>query len=205
MARFDEGWPDWAQKTVHTRRLAAGQALFRQHDPVHAIFLVLEGRLRLIRHTSEGQTVILHVAKAGESFAEAALFSEVYHCDAVAWQPSLVAVHPKPVVLDLFQKHPEAAAAFMARLARQVQQLRSRLEIRNIRSADERALQFLQLVAPQGSRVAAFDRPLKDVAAEIGLSHEAFYRALAKLERKGLIRRHGRKMELTFRSGDPPP
>ena len=67
-----------------TRELAAGQALFRQGDAVTAIFAVERGRLRLIRHTVDERKVVLHTARAGELLAEAALFSDSYHCDAIA-------------------------------------------------------------------------------------------------------------------------
>ena len=62
------------------RRLAAGEMLFTTGDPVCSLFLVERGRLRLLRHTAEGATLTLHVARAGEAFAEASLFSRTYYC-----------------------------------------------------------------------------------------------------------------------------
>jgi CRP-like cAMP-binding protein len=38
---------------------------------------------------------------------------------------------------------------------------------------------------------------LKDLAAEIGLTHEALYRTLAALERSGQIKRKGEKIVLS--------
>ncbi|MBI2236213.1 MAG: Crp/Fnr family transcriptional regulator [Magnetospirillum sp.] len=184
---------------VRERGLDAGQALFRQGDATFGIFAVVSGRLGLVRHTSEGREVAVHVASAGDTFAEAALFSDVYHCDAVAAVSSRIAVLPKDAVLRAFAADPAAALGFTARLARQVQTLRSRLEIRNLRSASERVHQFLLLAAKAGT--VDFDRPLKEVAAEVGLSHEAFYRALAALARQGHIIRRSRVIELR----SPPP
>jgi CRP-like cAMP-binding protein len=40
---------------------------------------------------------------------------------------------------------------------------------------------------------------LKDLAAEIGLTHEALYRTLAALERSGEIKRKGEKIMLSKR------
>ncbi len=199
MAVIDEAWFVALAPILRERGLDAGQALFRQGDATFGIFAVLTGRLGLVRHTSEGCEVAVHTASAGDTFAEAALFSEVYHCDAIAAVPSRIAVLPKDAALRVFATDAAAALAFTARLARQVQTLRSRLEIRNLRSAGERVHQFLLLVATAGR--VAFDRPLNAVAAEIGLSHEAFYRALAVLARQGHIVRHGRVIELR----SPPP
>jgi DNA-binding IclR family transcriptional regulator len=69
-----------------------------------------------------------------------------------------------------------------------VQVLRSRLENRQIRSARERILQFLRLRCdPEG--MWRREGSLKHLAEEIGLTHEALYRALAALEHEGRITR----------------
>jgi hypothetical protein len=67
--------------------------------------------------------------------------------------------------------------------------------LRNIRSADDRVLQHLYLSASKGGAVV-FDRPLLEVAEDLGLTHEAYYRALAMLARTGAIKRIGRTIRL---------
>jgi CRP-like cAMP-binding protein len=196
MSVLNEVWFGAVEGETRERWLAQGEALFRQGDKVHAIFALVEGRIRLVRHAREGAACVLHVIDAGDTFAEAALFSEVYHCDAVADLPSRVTAIPKPAMLAAFAANPEIASAFTARLAHHVQDLRSRLEIRNIRSAAERTHQYLLLQAFPERRSVVFVRPLKDVAAEIGLTHEAFYRALSTLEKRRAIRRNGREIIL---------
>jgi hypothetical protein len=69
------------------------------------------------------------------------------------------------------------------------------LELRNIRSADKRVLQHLRLSASKAG-VVAFDRPLLEVAEDLGLTHEAYYRALAALARASVIKRAGRRIGL---------
>ena len=81
------------------RDLHAGEALFRQGDPASAIFRLVSGEMRLIRHTPDGAAVVMHVAKPGETFAEAALFAETYHCDAVARVASRVGASDKSALL----------------------------------------------------------------------------------------------------------
>lgn len=174
---------------VSARRLEPGQALFRQGDKATAIFAVEQGRLRLIRHTIDDRRVVLHTARAGDLFAEAALFSEIYHCDATADIPSRLRVLSKPGLLAAFRADADFAERFMAVLARQVMALRTRLELRSIRSARERVLQHLLLAADSDGRTVRLDGSLMDLAAEIGLTHEALYRALAALESEGAVAR----------------
>jgi CRP/FNR family transcriptional regulator, dissimilatory nitrate respiration regulator len=133
--------------------------------------------------------VVLHTARAGELIAEAALFSDSYHCDAVADIASRIRVLSKPELLQAFRADADAALRFMAVLARQVMALRTRLELRSIRSARERLLQHLLLAAGAEGRTLRLEGTLMDLAAELGMTHEALYRGLAELEAEGLVAR----------------
>jgi len=171
------------------RKLKSGEALFRLGDKTEGFCEVVAGRVRLSRVDRSGREVILYVAGAGETIAEASLFSPQYHCDAIASTNVVVRIYPKAAVLDAFDKDPKSAQAFTATLARQVMNLRTRVEQRNIRSARERVRHFLSLNAGADGRTVALTGTLKDLAAELGLTHEALYRTLAGLERAGEIKR----------------
>ena len=171
------------------RILGLGDLPFRQGDRAAAIYKVESGRLRLIRRTADDHLVILHTARRREFFAEASLFVEVYHRDAVAAAQSSVRVYPKEIVMEALRTDPALAEAFMARLARQLQELRARMELRNIRSARDRVLQYLRLRAGVHDQPIAIEGQLQDIAAEIGMTREALYRTLAGLEAEGALTR----------------
>jgi len=181
--------PHRLRERSRVSELAAGERLFRQGDKAHAIFGIESGRLRLERHTVDSRRVVLHTAGAGELLAEAALFSAVYHCDAVADTPSRVRTYPKRDLLAAFRADPGIAEAFMALLARRLQALRARLAERDIRSARARLLHHVALCAGADGRTMALEGTLVDLAAEIGLTPEALYRTLAALEREGAVGR----------------
>lgn len=133
--------PSALQLAATERDLVTGQVLFHRQDEAQFIFVVQTGRLRLVRYTSEGKLVILQVVRAGEGFAESALFSEVYDCDAIVEMPSRVIVYPKPLLLTVLREQPDLAENFINRLARKNQSLKDRLELQSIRSARDRVLQ----------------------------------------------------------------
>ncbi|HIK14357.1 MAG TPA: Crp/Fnr family transcriptional regulator [Leptolyngbyaceae cyanobacterium M33_DOE_097] len=179
----------------YTQQVNTGQMLFHKGDPAIALFAIKTGRIRLVRYLQDGSVLGLHIARAGETFAEAALFSEVYHCDAIADSPSQVVIYPKSSLIDALRHHPESALHFMALLTHHVQSLRTRLELCNIRSARDRVLACLSLCADSQGAIA-FDRALKDIASDIGLTHEVFYRTLSQLEKEGIIARKRRFIQL---------
>lgn len=191
---------DWLPATVQAagveRVLAPGQALFRLGDRTQGIYEILRGQVQMVRVDANGREIVLYVAAEGELFAEASLFSPLYHCDAITRTGAKVRLYPKAVVLAEFRRNPQAAEAFMTILAREIMTLRSRLEQRNIRSARDRVRHFLALNAGGDSRTVPLRGTLKDLAAELGLTHEALYRALAGLAADGEIKRTKNKILL---------
>jgi CRP-like cAMP-binding protein len=191
---------DWLPTAVRAaaidRKLKSGEALFRLGDKTAGLCEVIAGRVRLARVDRAGHEIVLHVAGPGETVAEASLFSPDYHCDAIASTDAVVRIYPKAAVLAVFTKEPKAAQAFTATLARQVMNLRTRIEQRNIRSARERLRHYLALNVGSDRRTVAVRGTLKDLAGELGLSHEALYRTLAALERSGEIKRTKGKITL---------
>lgn len=188
--------PSALQLAATYQVLVTGQALFHRRDEAQSIFVVQTGRLKLVRYTSEGKLVILQVVRTGESFAESALFSDVYGCDAVAEMPSRVIAYPKQVLLTVLRQQPDLAESFINRLALKNQSLKDRLELQSIRSARERVLQYLLHLIQTGETTINFDRPIKDIAVELGLTPEALYRTLAQMEREGIITRTQRQITL---------
>jgi CRP-like cAMP-binding protein len=177
------------------RKVAAGCALFRQGDTTFAVFRVVSGRIRLIRVTPQGAEVPMHTARPGELFAEASIFSDRYHCDAIAVCDCAVLVYAKAELTLRFRDSAEDLWAFAAEMARRIQALRTGLELRQIRSAPERVLQYLRLRCDAQGRWK-LDGTLKQLAEDVGLTHEALYRALATLERDSRIVRGDQEIEL---------
>jgi CRP/FNR family transcriptional regulator, dissimilatory nitrate respiration regulator len=192
---------DWLTRTVQAagieRTLKAGQVLFRIGHRTAGFYEVVTGTIRLVRVDRAGREAVLHIAVAGETLAEASLFAPAYHCDAIATTDAVVRLYPKAVVLAEFERNPKAAQAFMAMLARQVMTLRTHLELRNIHSARDRVRHYLALNAGTDGRTVVVRGTLKDLANELGLTHEALYRTLADMAAAGEIERRKGKIMLT--------
>ncbi len=182
--------------TMRERSLQAGEALFMSGDASRGLFILLSGRVRLVRRCLEGCEVILHVPRIGESFAEPSIYSDIYHCDCIADIASRVTLAPRQVLLRELEREPAFAAMFARHLAEQVRQLRAALELRNIRSAEQRVISALNLKRKAGEDQVRVEPSLKAFAGEIGLTHEALYRTLRKLEEDGALSREGKVIRL---------
>jgi CRP/FNR family transcriptional regulator, dissimilatory nitrate respiration regulator len=176
------------------RNLAPSQILYRQGDRARAIFVLETGQIRIVRRNSEGKTILMRVVTTGESFGAAALFSEVYGNEAIAEVPSQIHVYPKPALWEALRQRPDLAESFIGSLAKQINTLEDRLELRSISSARERIIRYLQTHAQLGKTAVNFDTPLKNIAIDLGLSREVLYRTLSQLEREGVITRTKRQI-----------
>jgi CRP-like cAMP-binding protein len=65
-----------------------------------------------------------------------------------------------------------------------------------IHSAKERVMLYFDFHADLNGGVVNLRSQLQDIAGELGLSREAFYRTLASLEREGAIERAGSRILL---------
>jgi CRP/FNR family transcriptional regulator, dissimilatory nitrate respiration regulator len=171
------------------KSLVQGEYLFQKGDTASHVYTVLDGSVRLVRYSLAGHAISMHTARSGDSFAEASLFSPFYHCDAEAILPSTVACYNKEKVLDILQAHPEKSKSLIALLCRQVRSLRALLEVRSIRSAHDRILHFLLLQADSETMTVNVSGTGKEMAQDLAMAHETFYRTLAQLEKEGKIQR----------------
>ena len=176
--------------SIFIRQLVAEQRLFQQGDLAKYFFIVQTGRLRLIRYINTSNVITLEFAQPGESLGEQSIFSDVYESSAIAQVDSTVIVYPKQIILFSLGEYPDLAADFMAILVKKIQSLQADLELRNIRLAHQRLLQYLRYSATaDNDTVVNLDRPYKEIAIELGFTPETLSRALFRLEQEGAITR----------------
>ena len=171
--------------------LQAGEALFHQGDAPLGLILVVRGELELVRWTQSGGGVRIHTAKQGQTFAEASLFADACHCDAVARGASEVCILPKVEVLTAFASEPDLSNRFSAYLAQSLMATRRMLELRAMRPLGEGLIARLAEVVDADGTLPK-EVALLSLAGDLGVTGPAFYRALAQLEKNGRITRPAR-------------
>ena len=168
--------------------LEPGRTLFRQGDDPPGLPLLADGQIDLVRWTEAGRTVRIHVARSGETFAEASLFAEQCHCDAVAVASSVVRLLPRRRVLEAFERVPALSQAFSVHLASSLMRARRLLELRAITPLTERARARLEELADAEGALPK-QTSLISIAADLDVTPPALYRAVAALEAEGVLER----------------
>jgi CRP/FNR family transcriptional regulator, dissimilatory nitrate respiration regulator len=191
---FLELIPESVSRRVTYENLVTGQTLFLENDPAQAFFVLESGQIKLLHYTESGQIVQHYRIFAGESFAEVTLFNDRYLCTAIAEAPSRVVIFPKQPFLEALQQDLHLSSRMIEQLARRLHQTKTLITTRSIRSARDRVLHYLRVIVPPNTKNLILDRPLKDIASDIGISPEVLSRTLRQLKNEGLLIKVGRKI-----------
>lgn len=176
------------------RTVRAGEVLFRQGDAPRVVLFVLSGEVRLVRYGPSGEEIILQRGTGG-FFAEASLWATNYHCDGVVARSGELLEVPRQSFDKALTGNPAFQRAWMQHLAREVRRLRAQCERLGLRGAAERIIHYIESAG--GSVSLAQSR--KSWARELGLSHEALYRSLRRLQDEGVLEAEGQTLTLKRR------
>ena len=192
---------DWIEQFPETLRLAAsrvdinkGQRIFHLGDEVDAVYRVLEGEVCLTRFSPEGTEIVLHRAREGDFFAEASLFGTQYHCDAICTRSGCCLRLPAEALRHCLANDPGFAMEWVATLSRNLRRQRAAQERLGLKSLRMRVIHYMVDRGKEGR--VELDQPIIRWATELGASHEALYRTLAKMEREGILQRQGQTLIL---------
>lgn len=163
-------------KASVSRSFEKGEYLFHQGDSIHVLALVVEGYVHLMRFQEDGHSAVLQRAGPMSVLAEASVFSEKYHCDAIAMTAGRALFVPIGTLRQLLEREPAFALEWINHISGELKKVRTRAEILALRSVGARLDAWITvnegLLPPKGQ--------WKSLAAEIGVSPEALYREIAR-------------------------
>src|SRR5262245_23791908 len=98
--------------------LEKGEYLFHEGDTAAGFYIVQRGAVNVHRVSAAGKEQIIHIFRAGESFAEVALATETgYPADARALESSQVLLVQKSGILALLRRQPELALRMLGSMS----------------------------------------------------------------------------------------
>ncbi|OIP85346.1 MAG: cyclic nucleotide-binding protein [Rhodobacterales bacterium CG2_30_65_12] len=172
-----------------TTHVAHGTTIFAQDEAAEAIYIVLDGWVKLYRITPAGTEAIVGVFTKGHSIGEAIalrggrypVFAEaVTDCD-------LMRINAQ-VFLDLLVENPGAAIAMLTATYAHLHNLVAQIEQLKAQTGPQRVAEFLLDLSKTElgacSVTLPFDKAL--IAGRLGMKPESLSRAFAKLKQQGV-------------------
>jgi CRP/FNR family transcriptional regulator, dissimilatory nitrate respiration regulator len=175
-----------------TKSLAKDEYLFHEGDPATGFYVVQRGAVNVHRVTAAGKEQIIHVFRAGDSFAEVALAAPTgYPADARALEPTQVLLVQKAGILALLRRQPELALRMLGSMSSHLRVLVGQIEDLTVKDVETRLANWLVKRCPNPRS----ETPVKIeltvakgvLAAELGTVSETFSRTLAKFREQRLI------------------
>jgi CRP-like cAMP-binding protein len=165
---------------------ARGDRLFSQGKKPDRMIYVASGEVVLRRLGIQGENVVLQRARQG-FVAEASLHSSNYHCDAVVTVAGDLVAIPIETLRQSLLSDPAFAMRWVGMLNQELKRLRAQCERLSLKGVRDRLLHLIESEGHRGR--LPLDAGLKSMASELGVTHEALYRTVAELEKKGSLRR----------------
>jgi len=202
--------PKAAQSLVEIRRTSsypAGAILFMEGEQARGVYIVCEGRVKLLTTNSDGKTLIFKIAKPGEILGlNATLSGTAHEITAEALQPARLAYIGREDFLKFIRENGDACLHVAQHLGRDCH---SAYEvIRSIglsNSVEEKLARFLvewSAEAPVANGVLRVKLALthEEIAQLIGCSRESVSRSFSDFKRKRLVEVNGSTLLVTNKS-----
>lgn len=183
---------------AEVRPLAKGERAFEEDHPPEGVFLILSGRMHLVRSSASGREQVLHEEGPGVTLGEVPVFDGGgYVGSAVAAEESVLLFVPRAPLLASIARNPESAAQVIAVLARRVRKFAALVEDLSLRDVTQRTARYLLREAGRAGTSSLVLPDTRDVlAARIGTVREQVSRTLSQFRRDGLIELDGRQLRI---------
>ena len=150
-------------------------------------YIVLEGRVRVVRGSGSRQHVV-HTEGKGGTLGEVPLFAGGTHpATGIAAEPTQCALFSRAALEAAIGEAPAIAFIVARRLALRVRQLVDRLDERSARSVQTRLIEFLLSRPTNGSASITLGMTQQALAEELGTVREVVSREIRVLTRRGWI------------------
>lgn len=183
-----------ASLAPHTtvRWLRAKDTLFMQGEPGEAVFVLVEGSLKLVCRTGAAREHVVRLARPGEVLAETVLFSKCnYPSTAIALEKSCLIAIDAQGFSDCLRSNPLLAWKVMERLGKRIEELQAQTELLATHTAEQKVAAYLmrryRALPPSDSVIASSCRR-SDLASLLALAPETLCRVITEFKRRGWIR-----------------
>ena len=184
--------------------LSRGQSIFMEGDEGIGFYVVVSGRVKVFKLSSEGKEQILHIFGPGEPFGEVPVF-EGRHFPASA-EPiaeTRLLFFPRASFVALIKRNPSLALNMLAVLSRRLRRFTALIDDLSLKEVSGRLAVYLLYLSEQNRESSDLNLTITkgQLASLLGTIPETLSRILRKMSAQGLIESAGPRIKILDRRG----
>lgn len=193
---------------ANLKNLDGGSFFFHEEEPAIHAFILLEGKVKLVQVTTDGQQVILGYLIPGRVYGIIAVLKKVtYPVSAQAVGKCKALVWDQETINHLMEKFPRMALNTLRIMSGQIRGFQNSVRDLSTKRVEQRvARAILRLARESGKKIdegILIDLPLsrQDLAEMTGTTLFTVSRMLKDWEKQGLIKSQRQRVVITFPHG----
>lgn len=169
--------------------------IFFEGDIPEWLHIVMEGRVKLLKHSDTGKDIILQIFTPGDMFGEASLFDrKPYASSAQAMEPSSILKLSRKDFLLFFGRHPFIATEMITELGRQLREAQATIKSLAVDRVEQRIAHILLKLADKvgisqkGGIMINLPLTRQDLADMAGTTVETAIRVMSRFTKSKFIK-----------------
>lgn len=186
------------------KQFKRGQAIFWEGDPGIGFYVVVGGKVKVYKTSSEGKEQILHIYGPGHPIGEVPVFSgSRFPANAMAIEKSRMLFFPRQDFVNLISAQPSLALNMLAVLSMRLRQFTVQIENLSLKEVPARLASYLIFLSEEQDSADVVKLPISkgQLASLLGTIPETLSRIFSKMSQQGLIAVNGSRITLIDRDG----
>ncbi len=174
-----------------------GNVILDGKNQMRCLMLILKGSVSVSKTSADGKKAIINFLSKGDIFGMATLFYEhdEYPSVITAEEPCRIAIIPKEIVDEAFERSPEFAKEYVILLSEKIHFLNRRISTFTESEADEKLLNWLKNNSG-GKKEFELSCSISKLAFILNIGRASVYRAFDSLIYDGYILKDGKKITI---------
>lgn len=177
--------------------------ILSEEDAGNALFVIAQGKVKVVRSDSEDKEVILAILNTSDFFGEMALLDGLNRsANVIAMEDSKLFIIQRGEFLNLLRKYPDVSIALLQELSTRLRASSMKIKALSLKDAEGKVATVLLQLADDIGKIRQgvveieklpFQHELANMA---GTSRETISRTLHSFAKKGLVELDGSKLRI---------
>jgi len=191
------------EKIGSKRKYSKDEPILLEEDSGNALFVILNGKVKVSRSSSDGREVILTILGESDFFGEMAILDGLARsANVIATEESEVFLIQRNDFLQLLHDHPEISIILLQELTSRLRNADMKIKALSLKDAEGKVATVLLQIPEYSGKIKAgvveiTELPIQqDLANMAGTSRETISRTLHSFAKRGFVELDGNKLRI---------